>query len=106
MYPKNSARAIQQATQWKDKVKTKVFEQTRRFWERLVEFVGIPDHLKWAQLTKDKEGSLIKNSHQVATASKVRPPTKTSSSPAEGSAQRDRFQNHGESSRARATLCR
>ena len=42
------------------KVKSKVFEQIpRRFWERLVEFVGIPDHLKWAQLTKDKEASLI-----------------------------------------------
>ena len=44
----------------KTEVKTKVFEQIpRRFWERLVEFVGIPDHLKWAQLTKDKEASLI-----------------------------------------------
>ena len=44
----------------KTKVKTKVFEQIpRRFWERLVEFVGIPNHLKWAQLPKDKEISLI-----------------------------------------------
>ena len=44
----------------KTEVRTKVFEQIpRRFWERLVEFVGIPDHLKWAQLTKDKETSLI-----------------------------------------------
>ena len=44
----------------KTEVKTKVFEQIpRRFWERLVEFVDIPDHLKWAQLTKDKEASLI-----------------------------------------------
>ena len=44
----------------KTEVKTKVFEQIpRRFWERLVEFIGIPDHLKWAQLTKHKEASLI-----------------------------------------------
>ncbi|MEC8614314.1 MAG: NAD(P)/FAD-dependent oxidoreductase [Verrucomicrobiota bacterium] len=44
----------------KTEVKTKVFDQIpRRFWERLVEFVGIPDHLKWAQLPREKEASLI-----------------------------------------------
>ena len=44
----------------KAEVKTKVFEQIpRRFWERLVEFVGIPDHLKWSQLPKGKETALI-----------------------------------------------
>ena len=44
----------------KTEVKTRVFGQIpRRFWERLVEFVGIPDHLKWAQLARDKEASLI-----------------------------------------------
>ena len=44
----------------KTEVKTKVFEQIpRRFWERLVEFVGIPDHLKWSQLPKEKETALI-----------------------------------------------
>ena len=44
----------------KTEVKTKVLDQIpRRFWERLVEFVGIPDHLKWAQLPKEKETALI-----------------------------------------------
>lgn len=41
-------------------VKTKVFEQLpRRFWERLVEYAGIGDELKWAQLPRDKENALI-----------------------------------------------
>lgn len=44
----------------KTQVQTKVFEQLpRRFWERLVEYVGIGDDLKWAQLPKDKETALI-----------------------------------------------
>jgi predicted Rossmann fold flavoprotein len=44
----------------KTQVKTKVFEQIpRRFWERLVQSVGIPENLKWAQLPKDKEAALI-----------------------------------------------
>ena len=44
----------------KTEVKTKIFEQIpRRFWERLVEFAGIPQNLKWAQLPKDKETALI-----------------------------------------------
>jgi predicted Rossmann fold flavoprotein len=44
----------------KTEVKTKVFEQIpRRFWERLVEFVGITENLKWAQLPKGKETALI-----------------------------------------------
>ena len=44
----------------KTQVKTKVFEQIpRRFWERLVETVGIADEQKWAQLPKDKETALI-----------------------------------------------
>jgi predicted Rossmann fold flavoprotein len=44
----------------KTEVKTKVFEQIpRRFWERLVESVGITENLKWAQLPKDKETALI-----------------------------------------------
>lgn len=42
-------------------VKTKVFEQLpRRLWERLVEYVGIADGTKWAQLPKDKEAALIR----------------------------------------------
>lgn len=45
----------------KTQVKTKVFEQIpRRFWERLVETVGITDDMKWAQLPKDKENALIR----------------------------------------------
>lgn len=41
-------------------VKSKVFEQLpRRLWERLVEYVGIDDASKWAQLPKDKEAALI-----------------------------------------------
>lgn len=44
----------------KTQVKTKVFEQIpRRFWERLVETVGIDEDTKWAQLAKEQENSLI-----------------------------------------------
>ncbi|MGJ8652979.1 MAG: NAD(P)/FAD-dependent oxidoreductase [Opitutaceae bacterium] len=44
----------------KTQVKTKVFEQIpRRFWERLVETVGISEDTKWAQLAKEKETALI-----------------------------------------------
>ncbi|MDQ8193859.1 NAD(P)/FAD-dependent oxidoreductase [Coraliomargarita sp. SDUM461004] len=44
----------------KTQVKTKIFEQIpRRFWERMVEVVGIADDQKWAQLSKDKESALI-----------------------------------------------
>lgn len=41
-------------------VKSKVFEQVpRRLWERLVEYCGIDEASKWAQLPKDKENALI-----------------------------------------------
>ena len=88
----------------KTEVKTKVFEQIpRRFWERLIEFVGIPDHLKWAQLPKDKETSLI----QELIAGRYSIQGKTTNKDefvtcGGGQPQRDRFQNYGESSRARA----
>ncbi|TVP80268.1 MAG: NAD(P)/FAD-dependent oxidoreductase [Puniceicoccaceae bacterium] len=52
--------AFKHLREGKTQVKTKVFEQVpRRLWERLVESVGIPDQLKWAQLPKDKESALI-----------------------------------------------
>ncbi len=44
----------------KTQVKTKVLEQIpRRLWERLLEYVGIADETKWAQLPKEKEAALI-----------------------------------------------
>lgn len=44
----------------KTQVKTKVFEQIpRRLWERLLDYVGISEDQKWAQLPKDKESALI-----------------------------------------------
>ncbi|MGJ8640252.1 MAG: NAD(P)/FAD-dependent oxidoreductase [Opitutaceae bacterium] len=44
----------------KTQVKSKVFDQIpRRFWERLVEIVGINEDTKWAQLPKDKETALV-----------------------------------------------
>ena len=51
-------------------------------------------------LLKTKRHPSSKNSHQVATASKVRPPTKRVRHLRRGQPQRDRFQNYGESSRA------
>jgi len=43
----------------KTRVRSKVFEQMpRRLWERLVEYVGISEETKWAQLTKEKETAL------------------------------------------------
>lgn len=45
----------------KTQVKTKVLEQIpRRLWERLLEYVGIADETKWAQLPKEKEAALVR----------------------------------------------
>lgn len=44
----------------KSAVKNKIFDQIpRRFWERLVETVGITDETCWAQLPKKQETALI-----------------------------------------------
>ncbi len=51
---------LNQLRKGKTLVKTKIFEELpRRLWERLVEYSGISEATKWAQLPKEQENKLI-----------------------------------------------